>query len=279
VDNLGIATFLQAHAGENIISPTSDSRQLHGLPHVKIYPILTFHLWPNLAAGAGTARSEEDVGLPSPLTRVRRRKVRAMGLAAGVAGVAIRGIEVTQAIQDMQNSVVLVAGKATVARAYIDPTTVARAGNVTGEVIWRRTGSAGASFLPAMNSIRIDPARPKTLPEQRNDLSGSLNFLLPAEAMKGGALELSVKRLFAPGGDDLVLAPQLPVRVSVADAAPLRVRVIGLRYQTGDPSTALTPNAVHFAYLKSFLERAYPVASVEWSQIVVDADFAFCDGC
>jgi hypothetical protein len=36
----------------------------------------------------------------------------------------------------------------------------------------------------------------------------------------------------------------------------------------------VTPAAIHFAFLKSFLQRAYPVSTVEWSHIVVDADFA-----
>jgi hypothetical protein len=62
--------------------------------------------------------------------------------------------------------------------------------------------------------------------------------------------------------------------VTFAAAPTLRVRVIGLRYRTGNPPQTLAPNAVHFAYLRSYLTRAYPTASVEWSQIVVDADFA-----
>src|SRR5262249_58358643 len=55
-------------------------------------------------------------------------------------------------------------------------------------------------------------------------------------------------------------------------APPLRIRVIGLRYKSG--GATITPAAVHFSFLKSFLQRAYPVAAVEWSHIVVDADFA-----
>jgi hypothetical protein len=205
---------------------------------------------------------------------VRRRRLSALGLAAGAPAVTIRGIEVTQTVQDLQNSVVLIADKPTVARVYVDPTTVARAGNVTGEIIWRRAGGAGASFLPAMNTIRIDPGSPKDQAEQRADLTGSLNFPLPAEALGAGALEITVNRVFVPGGDDLQLAPQQPLTVTFAAAPTLRVRVIGLRYRTGNPPQTLAPNAVHFAYLRSYLTRAYPTASVEWSQIVVDADFA-----
>jgi hypothetical protein len=214
------------------------------------------------------------VGLPSPYTRVRHRKVPAMGIAAGIPGVMMRGIEVTQTIQDMQNSVVLIADKPTVARVYLDPTTVANAGNVTGEITWHRNGAVGAAFLPAMNSIRVDPGSPKSLAEQRQNLLGSLNFLLPSEAVTAGPLEITVKRVFVPGGTDLTLGPRQPLTITFVAAPPLRAHVIGLRYQTGNQATAVTPSAIHFAYFKSFLTRAYPVSSIEWSQIVVDADFA-----
>src|SRR5262245_740513 len=207
------------------------------------------------------------------LPKKRPRRARALGLALNVPGRAIRGIEVTQTVDDLQNSVVLIADKRTVARVYIDPTTVANAGNVTGEITWRRNGG-GAAFVPAMNTIRLDPGSPKTIAQQRQDLLGSLNFALPPEALAKGPLQITVNRLMVPGGGDLTLAPQQPLTVTFAPAPQLRLRAIGLRYQTGNPPTGRAPDAIHFSYLRSFLSRAYPVASVEWSQIVVDADFA-----
>jgi hypothetical protein len=58
------------------------------------------------------------------------------------------------------------------------------------------------------------------------------------------------------------------------DSPPIRVRCIGLRYRDNKTQTTHTPDAVHFNYLRSYLKRAYPVAEVIWSQIVIDADFA-----
>jgi hypothetical protein len=214
------------------------------------------------------------MGLVLPPGRARRRKARTLGVAANVSGVGIRGSEVTQTIQDLQNSVVLIAGKPTVARVYLDPMSVGTAGNVTGEITWRRAGAAGAAFLPAMNAIRLDPNSPKDIAQQRQDLLGSLNFMLPPEAVAAGAIEIKLNRVFVPGGADLPLAPQQPLAITFEAAPVLRIRVIGLRYRTGSPPTTRAPDAVHFSFLRSYLRRAYPVASVEWSQIVIDADFA-----
>jgi hypothetical protein len=215
------------------------------------------------------------MGRASPDFTARRRRIKTMGLAPGVAAIGVRGIEVTQTIQDLQNSVVLIAGKATAVRVYVDPTSAAAAGTITGEITWRRAGAAGAAFLPAMNSIRIDPNPNKvaSLIEQRADLELSLNFLLPPEAIAAGVVEITLNRLFVPGANELALAPQQPLRLTFADAVPLRVRVIGLRYRVAGSPGGIAPNAIHFAYLKSYLTRAYPVAALEWSQIVVDADF------
>jgi hypothetical protein len=213
------------------------------------------------------------MGRASPYFGARRRRIKAMGLAPGATGVTIRGMEAIQAVQDLQNSVVLIADKATLVRVYVDPASVASAGFITGEITWRRDGAVGAAFLPAMNSIRIDPMKPKSVAEQRADLELSLNFLLPAEAIVAGAVDITLNRLFVPGANQLELAPQPPRRLTFAESVPLRVRVIGLRYQVAGSPGGVAPNSIHFAYLRSYLTRAYPVATLEWSQIVVDADF------
>src|SRR5262249_2938284 len=113
----------------------------------------------------------------------------------------------------------------------------------------------------------------KTLADQRHDLRESLNFRLPPEAIEAGDVRIAVSRLFVVGGNTLPLAPQEPLSLTLKPSVPLRVRVIGLRYRLPGEAGGLAPGSIHFAYLRSFLTRAYPVSSVEWSQIVVDANF------
>jgi hypothetical protein len=193
-----------------------------------------------------------------------------MGLAGPGAGLGVLGIEVVQCVQDVQNSVPLVADKATVVRVYLDPNAVTVPGDVTGEIAWSRLGAE--TYLAALNAVRLVPHSPADLEGQRNDLSRSLNFLLPAAALGEGTLHLRISRIYQPGGAELVVTAGHDTDVVFKKAPPFRIRVIGLRYKNG--GSTVSPAAIHFAYLKSFLLRAYPVANLEWSHIVVDADFA-----
>jgi hypothetical protein len=129
------------------------------------------------------------------------------------------------------------------------------------------------SYLPAINRIELAPASRPNLMQQRFDASLSINFRLPSQAVKAGKLELVVQRLFVPGAGDVPIATPTRVTVDFLRAPSLRVRAVGLRYKSlANPGAFAVPNAAHFNYLKSYLQRAYPVSEIEWSQIVVDAD-------
>lgn len=195
------------------------------------------------------------------------------GAAPGAAnGVGILGVEVVQTIQSVDNSVRLIADKAAVVRLYLDPDSIGSASLVTGELAWRRDGG-GMTYLPAMNRVKVTPTKRPDLTEQRFDIDLSINFRLPPEALKAGDLELFVRRLSVPGGADIPIATPMQFKVKFHSAPVLRIRAIGLRYKSlTTPGTFVSPKAIHFMYLKSYLQRAYPVAAVEWSQIVVDAD-------
>jgi hypothetical protein len=205
-----------------------------------------------------------------PYTRPVGRRPPSLGLAGPASAIGIRGCEVVQCVQDLENSVPLVAGKSTVVRLYLDPATVAKSGTVTAEIAWT-TGGAEA-YLPALNNVKVDPAKPGVVRDQREDLTKSLNFQLPDAATAVGDVAIRLSRVFVPGGADLPVGTPAPVRARFITMPPLRIRVIGLRYKNGTATVA--PAAIHFSYLKSFLLRAYPVASLEWSHIVVDADFS-----
>ena len=51
------------------------------------------------------------------------------------------------------------------------------------------------------------------------------------------------------------------------------MRLIGIRFQAG--ATTVTPTPLDFTLIQSWLGRAYPVASVEWSQVTVDGPSAW----
>jgi hypothetical protein len=209
----------------------------------------------------------------SPYERPRRRhRVAPEALGAFPAQqAAVRGTEVVQVIQTVNNDVRLVADKATVVRVYLDTAKFSAPTTVTGELAWRRN-AGGASFLTAMNQLSIDPAAAPSLQQQRFDLTQSLNFLLPGQAVAPGPLTLRLNRIDALGGQNLALEGQPDKTVTFVAAPPLRVKAIGLRYKSVRTGQIITPQAVHFDYLHSYLRRAYPVATVQWSQTVIDGN-------
>jgi hypothetical protein len=125
-----------------------------------------------------------------------------------------------------------------------------------------------------MGTVTLDPSMSPTLAERRGDVAGSLTFRLAQADVAAGPLMLRVGRITdAIIGRRLVLveAPgtQATITVGFVESPPLRVRVIGMRY-IGRDGQSRSPRALDFALLLSWLGRAFPVASVESTQIVTD---------
>lgn len=192
--------------------------------------------------------------------------------AASNVKIAVAHIEYVQSVQDSNNSVTLVAKKTTVVRVYLSGSGLSEPLLITGEIACRR-GTAGESFVPALNKVRLEPGPDRSLIERRATLDASLNFRLPAEATAAGSTRIRISMLQSGAGVELDFDPaQGAASLVFKRCPPLRVKAIGLRYKDGGNKYA--PGAVHFSYLRSWLGRAYPAATVEWSQFVVDADFS-----
>ncbi len=171
------------------------------------------------AVDGGT--DSETTDSVSPYDRPRRPR-RALGAelgAGGAAELAVRGTEVVQVIQALDNRVRLVAGKPTVVRVYLDVDAFSAPTTVTGELTWRR-GNGGVSFLAAMNRVLVDPANRPNLQQQRFDIAKSLNFILPPTALTG-TLTLRVNRVNVVGGQTLTLAAQPVTTVTFIDSTAI----------------------------------------------------------
>ncbi|HEV2816769.1 MAG TPA: hypothetical protein VGW40_06060 [Allosphingosinicella sp.] len=184
------------------------------------------------------------------------------------------GLEVTQAVQDVAHHVVLIRGKATVVRAYVVPgSALPRPIRVTGELTWRALPGGATGTLMSVRPVDLPAGAPAHLDTLRDREARSLNFVLPAEALSGSSVELRLNRVTAPGGEPAApLAGNRDATVRLEPGVPLRIRVIGLRYK--DELHSYEPDDLHFRYIRSWLGRAYPVPSVEWSQLTVDAKFS-----
>ncbi|MFD0313241.1 hypothetical protein [Streptomyces flavalbus] len=179
--------------------------------------------------------------------------------------------EITQAVQDLNHSVTLIAGKTTVVRLYLRSTS-GPAVSVRGAIAVRRSPAEPATTVTSMNAITLDPVQPPDLATRRGDAGLSLNFVLPSWLTTEGALSVSgVNVVDAASGVPLPLTGPAGPTVWFRAGPPLRVRVLGMRYRYGDPPTVRAPRELDYQALLSWLKRAYPVADVISSRGEVDA--------
>jgi hypothetical protein len=193
----------------------------------------------------------------------------------------IDGIEVTQGIQNLANSVPLVSNKPTLVRVYLSALGTTRV-KVAGAIAFA-IGNSKPQSVTGDTTALIDPSANNDLGERRKDMGQSLNFLLPPQMVpKAGDLVISVSSLTDsdPNGPTLlcVNCATLSVTKSLQDVPPLRVRIIGLRYRLADQSV-VSPSASDYELIESWLKRAYPVSSVLLSHDILDSNKAWPIDC
>lgn len=172
----------------------------------------------------------------------------------------INAIEVTQAIQDLNNSVDLIANKRTYVRVHVSsPTTIGHvAANLSGQ-------RGGFTLFPTLT-----PGNPggditvRTSPD-RAQLNDSFWFELPWWWLGAGNLTLTARLDPADAKHDPNLSNNTSsVTVNFKSTPPLRLRITNVRYQVGG-TTYLAANS-HLDRLESWLRRAYPISSLSVSR-------------
>lgn len=200
----------------------------------------------------------------------------AAGAAAPATQVVVDGIEVTQAVQDHLNSVPLVARRRTVARVYLSYAGAPIA--VRGELRVGRSPTGPWVGVAPIGPAALDPARAGSslaaLLSRRHDLGLSLNFLLPAAMTAAGQTWIRLGSVRTVAGAALPLRPRPATRVRFSRGAPLRVHVAKVRYTRPGSTTSHLPSALDIDLIRSWLRRAYPVATVRLSTTTIDAPHA-----
>jgi hypothetical protein len=169
----------------------------------------------------------------------------------------VDAIEVTQAIQDLNNSVDLIAGKRTYVRVHVSsPVNV-------NDVFATLSGRRGVVALtPTLNpgnpgsdiTVRTNPNR-----EQIND---SFWFELPSGWTTAGNLTLTARLDPINAKNDLVQSNNVrAVTVNFLNAAPLQLRLMNVRYTSG--GTTYQADSSQMAALESWLRRAYPISNLQ----------------
>jgi hypothetical protein len=197
---------------------------------------------------------------------------------------SLDGREATQAIQDINHTIPLVASKRTVIRMYLSSPSIGSAPiTVRGELALRRSPGGPVVTIPSDNTVVLSPAQIGQLDAKRRNVQLSLNFLLPVDQSTAGPLHFSLASLTnANTGipfDVSLNNLNATTTVTFTAGAPLRVRILGISYQQGTPPVTHTPTQLDFDLTNSWLRRAYPVDQVISSQAIVAATAAPPFGC
>lgn len=212
-----------------------------------------------------------EVSVTYPDSDAELSSVLAPASAVDQPSVELDGIEVTQAIQDMSQSIPLVAGKATVARVYLSSYSAATV-TVRGVLSVRSSPSSPPVLVASAGSAVLDPAQAGNWAAARDDVLRSLNFPLPYAQTAEGQLTVSLDSVTdAVTGAALTVGHERRPTVRFVASPALVVRVLGMRYQQGSPPVDFIPSSLDFDLLESWLARAYPVGQVVSSRVVIDA--------
>jgi hypothetical protein len=107
-------------------------------------------------------------------------EVKGQGLLKKFGQVGVTRVEVTQALQDLDNSIPLFKGKRTLVRVYLNGGSCSRAAELTDVSVSAAVFPAGNSVTPVWGPLTIGPATAPTA-ISRDTLTHSLNFELPPE--------------------------------------------------------------------------------------------------
>jgi hypothetical protein len=169
----------------------------------------------------------------------------------------VDALEVTQAIQDLNNSVDLVAGKRTYVRMHVSSPVNA------ADVFATLTGKRGlVTLTPTLN-----PGNPgsditvRTSPD-RGQINDSFWFELPSGWTTAGNLTLTARLDPNNAKNDLAQGNNTrTVTVNFKSTPPLRLRIMNVQYSMG--GTTYLANNSHLNALESWLRRAYPISSLQ----------------
>jgi hypothetical protein len=208
----------------------------------------------------------------------------------------VDGVEVTQAIQDLNNSVPLIAGKRTVARVYLHLEGPTQLVSGVGGAIWaQRPGPLRSpnDLQPPLAPYRlesfnkIDVNTSTDVVAKRRRLDASLNFELPPEWLTAGEVHIVFRPTIAGADSQLPCAGcdnanhfGYPLFVKFQAGPPLRLFPVSVGYTFR--GVQYWPSATDFNLLFSWLRRAYPTADVRirpGTSITFDHPLTYPDAC
>jgi len=177
--------------------------------------------------------------------------------------VQVQLIEVTQAIQDVGNTVPLIANRRTIVRVYLG---AERGWTVRG--VLRVQSACGDTMVSSVNVLTIDTAMNRKLALKRSTVNGSLNFVIPACE---GNVSITVDNIVRVPNNLPLLIEQSggSTQVAFRPKTTLPLCIVNIPYKLKD-GTVLMPRPVDYRLLRSWLLRAFPVSELSVRTGVAD---------
>ncbi len=169
-----------------------------------------------------------------------------------VVSLDARPVEVTQAIQDRDNSLQLAANKTTVARVYVN---VAGTASAQPSLVWLY-GALGGADLPGSPQLRYFIA-PTSV--NRATTNNTANFTLP-KSWTSGSVAFSARVRAFTGAEDAKAGSTLVFRSTMTPnywIVPINI---------GSASSPILVNNAEIASQESYLRAVYPVPNVNFTQ-------------
>ncbi|MBN1485971.1 MAG: hypothetical protein JXA37_14755 [Chloroflexia bacterium] len=175
-----------------------------------------------------------------------------------VADLSIAGLEIVQVVQDLRNSMPLVAGKKTVVRAYPD-SAVGTIPGVTGELRAYRDGQFLGSRAP---DAPISAVPIVDINSRRAQKSGGLLFRLPPEWITDTITLTLDLTTTAQITETSLRNNAVTYTVDFAPRQPLRLAYVPISYQPDPSKPAQLPDLGEMLGLHGFVQELYPLAEV-----------------
>lgn len=192
--------------------------------------------------------------------------------------VTLNTMEVTQSVQTPNDGVELIAGKRTFVRAYLSLSgPLASLRPITARLYaYRPLGFGyllGAPVPPysitPLNSVNV--VQNPDFTSQRKTMSATLNFEIPVEwTSSADRIHFELGNLAVDGCEGVVASSNFSYQNDAGgylyddfhDAPPLRIVAVPVPYRLTNTSPIVNVRQVDVDYLRSWLTRAYPTASV-----------------
>lgn len=175
-----------------------------------------------------------------------------------VQDLSIAGLEIVQVVQDLPNSVPLVAGKKTIVRAYPD-SAVGTLTGVTGELRVYRDGQLLGSRAPDA-PVNANPVT--DINSRRAQKNGGLLFRLP-QAWITGTITLTLElTTTAPVTETSLQNNAVTYTVAFVPRQAMRLAYVPISYQPDPGQPAQLPDLGEMLGLHTFMQEVYPLAEV-----------------